>query len=251
MLGYEGQGEELSVPLTEGGDGSSTGRLEAMLAGVFGGNVSADAVRELAQSMVRVELSRRDKIVPPDQGGAWFAVVTEGVVVYRRRLATGDSHIVDIVDAGNVVGDLDGRFADGRGTLDMQCASHQAVIYQGHSRDFDAWLQRHPAAAWPAIAHAFMMRRKAIDDFGLQISRSIPGRVAALILRLTSAFGQSDGDVIVVQHGLTQGELATSIGATRESVNKALNEFAAQGWIGLRTGALIIKDTHALSEQTR
>jgi CRP-like cAMP-binding protein len=48
---------------------------------------------------------------------------------------------------------------------------------------------------------------------------------------------------------LTQGQLASLIGATRESTNKSLRDFKQREWIQMKNGRIIILDPDALREQ--
>jgi CRP-like cAMP-binding protein len=59
----------------------------------------------------------------------------------------------------------------------------------------------------------------------------VPGRVARELLHLAQRFGTQQGDRWHVKHDLTQTEIAQLVGATRESVNKALCDFVHRGWI--------------------
>ena len=61
----------------------------------------------------------------------------------------------------------------------------------------------------------------------------VPGRVAKALLDLAEKFGEVEGDGLRVTHDLTQEELAQLVGASRETVNKALADFASRGWLRL------------------
>src|SRR5660398_186276 len=61
----------------------------------------------------------------------------------------------------------------------------------------------------------------------------VPGRVAKALLDLSARFGEPAEDGLRVAHDLTQEELAQLVGASRETVNKALADFAARGWVQL------------------
>nr|WP_235830861.1 helix-turn-helix domain-containing protein [Arthrobacter cheniae] len=56
-----------------------------------------------------------------------------------------------------------------------------------------------------------------------------PGRVAKALLDLADRFGSPVTDGILVAHELTQVKLAKLVGASRETVKKALAEFAQRG----------------------
>ena len=70
----------------------------------------------------------------------------------------------------------------------------------------------------------------------------VPGRVAKQLLELAKRFGDRRDDGIHVHHDLTQEELAQLVGASRETVNKALADFAARGWIRLEPRSVTILD---------
>jgi CRP-like cAMP-binding protein len=78
--------------------------------------------------------------------------------------------------------------------------------------------------------------------------------VAKALLDLSSRFGEpvgEDQEGIKVSHDLTQEELAQLVGASRETVNKALADFAQRGWIKLEARAVILLDTDRLARRAR
>jgi CRP/FNR family transcriptional regulator len=56
---------------------------------------------------------------------------------------------------------------------------------------------------------------------------------------------------VLVAHELTQEELAQLVGASRETVNKALAEFVQRGWIRLEARAVVILDMPRLRQRSR
>jgi DNA-binding GntR family transcriptional regulator len=61
---------------------------------------------------------------------------------------------------------------------------------------------------------------------------------------------QSEEGIHVV-HDLTQEELAQLVGASRETVNKALADFASRGWLRLEPRSVVIMDLERLSRRAR
>ena len=70
-------------------------------------------------------------------------------------------------------------------------------------------------------------------------------------LDLSSRFGRPVEDGILVAHDLTQEELAQLVGASRETVNKALADFAQRGWLRLEARAVILLDVERLAKRSR
>jgi CRP-like cAMP-binding protein len=54
-----------------------------------------------------------------------------------------------------------------------------------------------------------------------------------------------------VTHDLTQEELAQLVGASRETVNKALADFAHRGWVRLEGKTVVILDRERLARRAR
>ena len=54
-----------------------------------------------------------------------------------------------------------------------------------------------------------------------------------------------------VTHDLTQEELAQLVGSSRETVNKALNDFAQRGWIRLDGRSVVISESERLARRAR
>jgi CRP-like cAMP-binding protein len=79
----------------------------------------------------------------------------------------------------------------------------------------------------------------------------VPGRVAKALLHLSKRFGHPAEDGILVAHELTQEELAQLVGASRETVNKALADFASRGWIKLEARAVVLTDVERLTRRAR
>ena len=79
----------------------------------------------------------------------------------------------------------------------------------------------------------------------------VPGRVAKQLLELAQRFGDRRDDGMHVHHDLTQEELAQLVGASRETVNKALADFAARGWIRLEPRSVTILDVERVERRAR
>jgi CRP-like cAMP-binding protein len=52
-----------------------------------------------------------------------------------------------------------------------------------------------------------------------------------------------------VTHDLTQEELAQLVGATRETVNKALSDFRNRGWIRVDGKSVLISNSERLAHR--
>ena len=93
--------------------------------------------------------------------------------------------------------------------------------------------------------------RKANDVVADLVFSDVPGRVAKALLDLSTRFGEQVDEGIRVAHDLTQEELAQLVGASRETVNKALADFAARGWVRREGRAVVLLDVERLERRAR
>jgi|SRR6187200_3737461 len=76
-----------------------------------------------------------------------------------------------------------------------------------------------------------------------------PARVAKQLLGLAQRFGIRENGAMRVTHDLTQEELAQLVGATRETVNKALSDFSSRGWTRVDGKSVLISDSERLARR--
>ena len=120
----------------------------------------------------------------------------------------------------------------------------------GHA-DLQPWLAGRPEVAvalLQALARRLRRTNEAMADL---VFSDVPGRVAKALLDLGERFGATGPDGLQVTHDLTQEELAQLVGASRETVNKALADFAQRGWLRLEQRSVVLLDLDRLHRRAR
>ena len=82
----------------------------------------------------------------------------------------------------------------------------------------------------------------------------VPSRLARSLLDLASRFGErerSPSQEVRISLKLSQQELGDLVGATRESVNKHLNEWTRQGILKVQGGRMVIADVDSVRRIAR
>ena len=124
-----------------------------------------------------------------------------------------------------------------------------AALDHGELRE---WLRARPEVAEQLLAALARRLRRTNEAMADLVFSDVPGRVAKALLDLAQRFGQSaEGGGLRVQHDLTQEELAQLVGASRETVNKALADFAGRGWLRLDGRSVLLLDSERLSRRAR
>ena len=102
------------------------------------------------------------------------------------------------------------------------------------------------------LLQALAKRLRRINEVKADlVFTDVPGRVAKALLDLAERFGVPTPAGIQVNHDLTQEELAQLVGASRETVNKALADFAARGWLQLAAKSVLLTDVDRLRKRAR
>jgi CRP-like cAMP-binding protein len=106
----------------------------------------------------------------------------------------------------------------------------------------------------PQLAHNFMKElslrvRYNTRQMDSLASLDIAQRLARKLMELAQNYGRVEKNGVRINMTLTQSNLASLIGATRESINKSLRDFRQRGWIHWEQGHITILDPDALRAQ--
>lgn len=113
--------------------------------------------------------------------------------------------------------------------------------------EFLAFLDRHPPATHELLRVMARMYRSAaqrMQDLALLDVRS---RIAKELVHLAAVRIERPDDHVCLE--ISQSELASLVGATRESTNKWLRFFEHEGWIELHRGTIHVLRMDALAER--
>lgn len=175
-----------------------------------------------------------------DPGDA-LHVVVEGQVGITVLSGAGNEATVATVDTGDCFGEF--ALLDGRPRSATATATRATRTFVVTRADFVDWLSARPAAALALLETLSLRLRRTDEALADMTFLDLEHRLAKQILRLSMA---QDGKQTHVPIRVTQGELASMLGVSRESVNKQLNAFAREGWIKLARGAISVLDAEAL-----
>jgi CRP/FNR family transcriptional regulator len=176
-------------------------------------------------------------------------VVIEGKVKLTRTSPDGREVLVRVQGPGEMFGELamfDPTYRTS--TAAAVTDARLAVIAHADLRDV---LVRRPTVAMLLLRELAQRLRVIQDTTTNLIFTDVPGRVAKALLELAAKFGAQQEDGIQVTHDLTQEELAQLVGASRETVNKALADFVGRGWIQLSAKSVLIIDADRLRRRAR
>ena len=182
-----------------------------------------------------------------DPGDALY-VIEAGKIKLARRAADGRENLLAILGPGEMFGELS-LFDPGPRVATAVAVS--PVRLQSLTREDFVPLLDQPRVALSLLAALGRRLRRTNEALADLVFSDVPGRVAKALVDLSQRFGQPVGDGVLVAHELTQEELAQLVGASRETVNKALADFAGRGWLRLEARAVTILDVDRLQRRAR
>jgi CRP-like cAMP-binding protein len=211
--------------------------------------VERSAVTALTKQLPLVDFPPGHVIFADGEPGDRLYIIASGKVKIGRRYPGGRENLLTIMGPSDMFGELS-IFDPGPRTSSATTITEVRAA----SMDSDAlraWISDRPEIAERLLRVLARRLRRTNSNLTDLIFIDVSGRVAKRLLALAQRFGTREGGAMRLTHDLTQEELAQLVGATRETVNKALAEFVHRGWIQLEGKSLLICDSERLTMRAR
>jgi CRP/FNR family transcriptional regulator, cyclic AMP receptor protein len=208
-----------------------------------------EAATALSSAMGKLHLNKGDVLFHEGDLEDRLYIVVSGKIKLGRSGSAGRENLLAVLGPGQMFGELSVFDPGPRSTTatavtacELRTLEHDELI---------PWLTGRPEVAQGLLGQLAARLRRANDVVADLVFSDVPGRVAKQLLELAQRFGDKREDGMHVHHDLTQEELAQLVGASRETVNKALADFAARGWLRLDGKSVIILDPERLARRAR
>lgn len=207
------------------------------------------AANTLRASMSPVKLRKGHSLFKEGDDGDNLYIVTVGKIKLGTKSQDGRENLLMILGPGEMFGDLS-LFDAGPRTATATAVTDSRLLVLGQEKVIP-WVREHPEVSLHLLARLASRLRRTNEVVGDLVFSDVPGRVAKAIIDLGLKFGVKKDEGFLVNHDLTQEELAQLVGASRETVNKALADFAQRGWLRLEARAVMILDYERLLKRGR
>jgi len=208
-----------------------------------------EGAASLRASMTEIEVHKGDVLFAEGEPGDRMYVILEGKVKLGQTSGDGRESLLAVLGPGEMFGELS-LFDPGPRTSTATALTDAMVLGLGHPQ-LRPWLAGRTEVAealLQALARRLRRTNEAMADL---VFSDVPGRVAKALMDLGEKFGTLTPEGLMVTHDMTQEELAQLVGASRETVNKALADFAQRGWIRLESRQVLILDVERLGKRAR
>lgn len=208
-----------------------------------------EAADALAAAMTSRTVDRGHVVFREGDTGDRLFVVIDGKVKISRAAADGRENLLAVLGPGEMFGELS-LFDPGPRTATVSAITDTTLASLDHD-DLRPVLLERPAVAYHLLRALAQRLRRTNEAMADLVFSDVPGRVAKALLDLSDKFGEDEDQGVRVQHDLTQEELAQFVGASRETVNKALSEFANRGWLRIEGRSVILLAKDRLARRAR
>jgi CRP-like cAMP-binding protein len=112
--------------------------------------------------------------------------------------------------------------------------------------DFRRRVEANPSVAWALLTELSRRLRRADVKIGGLVLLDVPGRIARLLLDLADEAGSD-----AIEKPLTHQTIAQMIGASRETVSRAMKEFQDAGLITVERRKIAVGNRDALEKRSQ
>ncbi|MEO6714471.1 MAG: Crp/Fnr family transcriptional regulator [Mycobacteriales bacterium] len=208
-----------------------------------------DSWKSLRSRLKESARPRGTLIFAEGDAGGQLHVILSGKVKISRAAVDGRENLLAVLGPGDLFGELS-LFNPGPRTATATTITDAQLATFSHD-DLRPVIIEQPEVAAELLRVLAERLRQTNDAMADLVFTDVPGRVAKALLSLAERFGETDPDGVRVHHDLTQEELAQLVGASRETVNKALSDFAGRGWLRVDARAVVLLDLERLRRRAR
>jgi len=215
---------------------------------LFGG-LSEPALKEIAARTVQRKYRKGSVLFVQGESGERCFVIVSGTVKISAFHPEGREAVLAVLGPGDIFGELalfgqSERSADATAIEDAELLSLDADSLNGA-------IANH-AQIGTALLHVLGQRLRQSNEAFQDIAFfDVPGRVARRLADLADAHGTEQTEGVMIDVALSQESLAQMVGATRESVNKALALLKRRGLVARVGRRYIVSDVEKLRGRAR
>ena len=199
---------------------------------------------EVARRLVPRATQKDEVIVAQQQPGDSLYLIASGKVKVSLSGEKGREMILSVLGPGEFFGEM--SLLDGEPRSATVTAQSPAQLYILSREAFVDYLRRSPQAGLNILAEMSRRLRRADEIIGNLALLDVYGRVAHILLEMAKKEGIQREDGVLIDNRPTQQDLAAMLGTSRETVSRALNDFARRGYLSMTGRRILLRRSFAL-----
>jgi CRP-like cAMP-binding protein len=220
---------------------------EAVLAGHFLlRHLTRDELRQLAASASLAYYQPRATIFQKGDPGDSLMAVVRGRVKICTHSADGKELVLNIIDRGGLFGEI--AVLDGEPRTADAVALVETDLLVLERRRLLPFLTANPETTLRLISVICKRLRHTSEHLEDVLFLEAPSRLARSLLRLAETFGKPAAGGTRLDIKLSQQQIGSLVGVSRESINKHLGDWQKAGCISVESGYITILDREIVEE---
>lgn len=195
-------------------------------------NLTADESQEIKGLLRQKTFAAGATLMMVEQSGEAVYFIASGTVKIHVEQAGGADVIISILGPGEIIGEMD--LLDNRGRSASVVTLESCAMLWMDRASFRRCLLQMPSITFNLACILAARLRLANAQIQALVALDTECRVARQILAFSERYGQrqSNGDISIPIR-LTQSDIASMVGATREHVNKILVSYKERGYLSV------------------
>lgn len=190
----------------------------------------------LSGRAVRRQFQRNTIILNEGDHSDSLYLILSGKVKVFLSDETGKEVILNVQGPGEYFGELALIDAGPRSASVITLEKTRVAILS--KPDFEAFLEKHPEANLKIMRGLVKRMRALSEDVRSLALMDVYGRVARLLLQLA----EEEEDHRIIKETLTQQDIASRVGSSREMVSRILKDLRTGGYIEVENRRIILKE---------
>jgi CRP-like cAMP-binding protein len=208
------------------------------------GKLSPDEIDTLVHYSRVERYPSGEEIYAKGSPGQSMMAVLRGSAKMTSVSSEGKEIVLNIMQPGEIFGEI--AMLDGRERSADAVAMTDCEILVLHRRDFMPILEKHADICLILLRILCQRLRQTSEQVEDVLFRHLESRVAKALLHLAESVTLLAVPGSLIELHVSQRELGSHAGGSRESVNKILQSWHKAGLISLGKGSIVIRDMAAL-----
>ncbi len=193
------------------------------------GELEPAELEALARAAERQEFARDEVIFAAHEPADSFYVIASGRVKVCVSSAGGKELILATLGPGQFFGEM--ALLDDATRSASVVAQLPTVAYRLRRHDFERLVEQHPTIARKLLRELSLRLRRSNAQMESLATLDVVGRLARYLIDLAKQHGQILGNGWVAVRRPTHQDIANSIGTSRETVTRLMNDLEQRGLV--------------------
>ncbi|MDF1562674.1 MAG: Crp/Fnr family transcriptional regulator [Deltaproteobacteria bacterium] len=178
-------------------------------------------------------------IVGHDEEGDSLFIIVEGRAKAMLLGESGREMILYVFRPGDFFGEM--SLLDNEPRSATVQASEETTVLALRRDAFHRHIEKYPKTALSILREMSARLRRADEIIGSLALLDVYGRVARLLRELADRDGEEVDEGMMIAERPTQQDIAAMIGTSRETVSRALSDFAKRGFVEMSGKSILLR----------